>query len=179
MKTYQSAIAFIGNFSPIFGITYIVYIGLVLSWWLILVGLAIASNLIWIVIFSEKNLENYQKEHYKISETRDIGNDVITYFLSYSMALPSILFLPPTKGIFVLLIIMMLVFILFIGNKIMLFNPFLVVFGYYELEVKTENGASFYLISRRKPTRGKELTVLRVHEFIYYLKGTYDQESND
>ena len=178
MKVYQTFLAFVGNFSPIFFITYIVYIGYALSVWLIPVFLSAFCNIIWRQIFSEKNLKNCDKESYKISDTKNIGNDVIAYYLSYSIALPSVLFLQPVKGLLVLAIIMIIIYALSNEAKIMLFNPFLVLFGYKEMEIKTEKGAQIYLISKRRPKMGEELKVSRIHELLYYLNVVYDYETS-
>lgn len=177
MKGYQNVMVFIGNFSPIFCIVYIVYIGLLISWWLVFIVLALFSNVIWLFIFSERNLTRCDKQHYKILEYRDIGNDVIAYFLSYSIALPSTLFLSPLKGLAVLLIIMILLYALFNGAKIMFFNPFLVALGFHEMEIKTGNGAIIYLISKRKPIVGEELTLLRLQEYVYYLETIFTEQT--
>ena len=180
MKTYQTIFAFIGNFSPIFAIAYIIYLGFILSLWLVPVALTIGCNLIWLNIFSRKSLKNYQSERYKISQVKDIGIDMIAYFLTLSLSLTSILFLSPEKGLTVLAIIMFLVYILFNGNKIMLFNPFLSIFGYNELETETENGISIYLISKIRPPKDQYLNMLRLNDYIYYVdKPHYDSDKND
>ena len=97
MKSYEAFLAFIGDFSPVFFITYMVYLGYSLSCWLIPLIIAFLCNLIWIKILGEKELKNSnesREETFEISEVKDIGLDVIAYFLSYSIALPTILFLP-------------------------------------------------------------------------------------
>ena len=145
-----------------------------MSWWIIPIALSLASNVIWKNVLGKENLKKCQRERYKISEINNIGNDLIAYFLTYSVSLPSVLFLPPEKGLAVLLIIMVLIFFLFKVNKIMLFTPFLSTLGYYELEVKTEEGASFYLISDRKPVKNEVLDLLRLNGYIYFMQTNYD-----
>lgn len=174
MKLYQSILAFIGNFSPIFGITYIVYVGFILSWYLLLVAGAVFCNFIWLQLLSKNYLENKcEHEQYKVTQVEDMGKDVIAYFLSYSITLPSVLFLSPVKGLTVLFIILLLVFILFTNNKIMLFNPFLSARGYYELEAKVNEGTSIYLISKRRIKINEMLDLYRLNEFLYLVGTVY------
>lgn len=174
MKDYETLIAFIGNFSPIFGIAYIVYVGIAFNWTLFLVIAAVLFNLIWLKEFGEKNLsKNCDKEHYEVLSVKDIGSDVIAYFLSYSVALPSIFFLDPLKGLIILAIILILTYTLFYGAKIMFFNPFLVAMGYYEIEITTKNKDQIYLISKRKPKVGESITVYMLNDFVYYLDLVY------
>jgi len=175
MKLYQSILAFIGNFSPIFGITYIVYEGFALSWYLVLVAGTVSCNFIWLQLLKKNYLENKcEHEQYKITRVKDMGKDVIAYFLSYSITLPSVLFLLPARGLAVLFIVLVLVFILFNNNKIMLFNPFLSARGYYELEAEVNGGASIYLISKRRITNNESLDLYRLNEFLYLVHIPYN-----
>ena len=177
MKKYAAFLAFIGNFFPVFAITYVVYVGYTLSIWLVPLISTLFFNLIWIKILSRKELmgkRDSSEESYKISEVREIGLDVIAYFLSYSISLPAILFLPPSKGIFILGVMLILVYLLLNSNKIMLFNPFLSVFGYNEFEVRTENGTSFYIISKEKLRAGSDVTVFKIYPYIYYYESIPD-----
>lgn len=171
MKLYQSILVFLGNFSPIFVITYVVYIGFAVTWYLFLLEGSILCNLIWMQLLSKNYLENKcENEQYEVTEIEDMGKDVIAYFLTYSVSLPSVLFLPPEKGLLVLLIILILIFILFNNNKIMLFNPFLSARGYYEFEAKVKNGPSIYLVSKRRIETNKILNLYRLNEFLYLEK---------
>lgn len=175
MKLYQSILAYVGNFSPIFGITYIAYVGFVLSLYLLLVAGAILCNLVWLQLLNKKYLENKcEHEQYEVTQVNDMGKDVIAYFLSYSISLPSVLFLSPEKGLFVLLVILILIFILFNNNKVMLFNPFLSARGYYELEAKIKDGPSIFLISKRRIETNKKVNLYRLHEFLYLEQIVYN-----
>ena len=174
MKLYQSILAFIGNFSPIFGIAYIVYVGLAVSWYLLLLVCAVSCNFIWLQLLNKNYLENKcEHEQYEVTQVEDMGKDVIAYFLSYSISLPSVLFLSPGKGLLVLLIILLLIFILFNNNKIMLFNPFISARGYYELEAKVKDGPSIYLISKRRIEINEKVNLYRLHEFLYLERIVY------
>jgi hypothetical protein len=177
MKKYAAFLAFIGNFFPVFVITYVVYVGYTLSIWLAPVILTLFFNLIWLRILSKKELmgkPNSSEENYNISEVREMGLDVIAYFLSYSISLPAILFLPPSKGIFILGVMLILIYLLLNSNKIMLFNPFLSVFGYNEFEVRTKTGTPFYIISKEKLKVDSSITVFKIYSYIYYYEPTPD-----
>jgi len=174
MNSGQSILAFIGNFSPIFIITYIVYVGFALSWYLVFVVCAVFCNLIWIKLLNENYLRNKcEHEQYIVTQFEDMGKDVIAYFLSYSISLPSVLFLSPVKGLSVLFIILLLVFILFNNNKIMLFNPFLSARGFYELEARVNGGTPIYLISKRRIKINEKLDLYRLNEFLYLVGTEY------
>lgn len=177
MKRYEAFLAFIGNFFPVFAITYVVYVGYNLSVWIVPVILTLSFNLIWVKILGKKELKekpNSSEENYEISEIREMGLDVIAYFLSYSISLPAILFLPPYKGIFILVVMLVLIYLLLNSNKIMLFNPFLSLFGYNEFEVRTENGTSFYIISKEKLKAGSVVKVFKIYPYIYYYESIKD-----
>ena len=175
MKLYQSVLAFIGNFFPLFAIIYVVYVGFVVSLYLLpLAGIALC-NLIWAQLLNKDYLERHsENEHYEVTEIEDMGKDVIAYFLSYSVSLPSVLFLSPDKGLFVLFIALFLIFILFNNNKIMLFNPFLSVKGYHEFEAKIKNGPSIYLISKQRINIDEKLDLYKLNEFLYLVKRVFD-----
>ena len=175
MKKYAAFLAFIGNFFPVFAITYVVYVGYSLSICFAPVILTLFFNLIWLKILSKRELmekSDSSEECYKISEVREMGLDVIAYFLSYAISLPAILFLPPLKGIFILVVMLILNYLLINSNKIMLFNPFLSVFGYNEFEVRTINGTTFYIISKEKLKAGSDVTVYKIYPYIYYYEST-------
>jgi hypothetical protein len=125
-------------------------------------------------LLNKDYLENRcENEQYEVTEIDDMGKDVIAYFLSYSVSLPSVLFLSPDKGLFVLFIALILIFILFNNNKIMLFNPFLSLGGYYEFEAKIKNGPSIYLISKRRVKINERLDLYKLNEFLYLEKIVY------
>ncbi|WP_298277837.1 hypothetical protein [Ferroplasma sp.] len=177
MKRYEAILAFIGDFSPVFFITYIVYVGYHLTWWIGLLIFSFLSNLIWREILIQKNPEkrlDLSRETFKISDVKDIGNDVIAYFLSYSITLPTIFFLPASKGLLILAVILILVYVLFTGNKVLLFNPFLSVFGYHEYEIKTVEESTIYVISKEHLEKNTLINVLKINPFIYYYKAVPD-----
>lgn len=175
MKLYQSVLVFIGNFFPLFAIIYVVYVGFVVSLYLLPLAGSALCILIWAQLLNKNYLEKRcENEHYEVTEIEDMGKDVIAYFLSYSVSLPSVLFLSPDKGLFVLFIILIMIFILFNNNKIMLFNPFLSVKGYYEFEAKIKNGPSIYLISKRRIKTDEKLDLYKLNEFLYLVKPGYN-----
>lgn len=177
MKKYEAILAFIGDFSPVFFITYIVYVGYQLTWWLALLIISFLSNLIWKHILKQKNIGKkgeLTRETFQISDVKDIGNDIIAYFLSYSITLPTIFFLPASKGLLILAVILILVYILFNGNKILLFNPFLSFFGYHEYEIKTVEKSTIYVISKEHLEKNRLINVLKINPFIYYYKAVPD-----
>ena len=169
-------LALIGNFSPIFIMTYIVYIGYSLSIWLVPVILTLFCNLIWIKIFSKKELmgkPNSSEESYNISEVREIDFNIVAYYISYTISFIAILFLPYSKGIFILGAMLILFYILINSNKIMLFNPFLALFGYIMFEVRTKNGTTFYILSKEQLEKGS-VTIYKIDPYIYYYESIPD-----
>ncbi|GGM72767.1 hypothetical protein GCM10007108_08610 [Thermogymnomonas acidicola] len=175
MKGYETGLVFIGNFSPVFLIAYIAYLGYTATWWLLPLAFSFISNIIWIKILNEK----IARETFQILDVRDIGLDVIAYFLSYSIALPAILVLPASKGLAILAVILLIVYVVSNGNKVMLFNPFLSAFGYHEYEAKTKAGSTIYVISKERLEENNSITVLKINPFIYYHERVPDTSGKD
>ena len=71
-------------------------------------------------------------------------------------------------------VILVLVYILVNGNKILLFNPFLSVWGYHEYEVKTKEESTIYIISREHLEENRLINALRIYPFIYYFESVPD-----
>jgi len=166
--------AFIGDFSPVFFIAYIVYLGFVLSLYLIPLLITFLCNLIWLQIFNRKYLEKKcGLEQYEIVHIEDMGKGVISYFLSLTISLYYMVFLSPLKGMIVLFFFMVFIYLIFSTNRIFLFNPFLMARGYYQYEVRTKDGSTIYVISREPMHRLRNITFYRLDEYLYFERIVY------
>ena len=100
-----------------------------------------------------------------------MGSQVMGYFLSYALSLPSVVVVGGSRGIIILAILMMLIFILSHSSRIMLYNPFLSVFGFRIYEIEPRTGPHAYILSKGQLlVSDQKITTAQIEDYIYVVK---------
>ncbi len=175
MKWYERIFVFIGDFAPLYLIVYIIYFSFTLNAYFSLVVVPFLCNLVWLFLLSNENLKNSNVQNFELESFEDVGTQMTAYFLSYAISIPSVTIVGGVRGVVVLAIFMSLFFVLFHGNKIMLYNPFLSVFGYkvYKITVvkSPTQVPSTYIISKgEKLTITGKIKASQIEDYIYVQK---------
>lgn len=174
VNSIERILVFVGNFSPLYLIVYIIYDGFSVSPYLIPLAFTFLANLTWKHILSNNHLKECESQNFTLAKLDDIGPQIIGYFLSYSVSLPSVILIGGSEGMVVLFILMVLIGILFHGNKIMLYNPFLSVFGYRVYKVWPSKGPTVFVISKDRVLEEEEdIKTAKLEDYVYVLKNGF------
>ena len=171
MKFIERVTTFLGNFSPLFLIVYITYYGLSFNIFLLPITATFLCNLIWLQLLSRRRLDDSHTQFFEVMSARDIGPQVIAYFLSYALSLPSVVVVGGSRGIIILAILMILIFTLSHSSRIMLYNPFLSVVGFRIYEIMPRAGPHAYILSNGQPlVADQKVTAAQIEDYIYVVK---------
>jgi hypothetical protein len=173
MRFVYRIIAFMGNFSPLFLVVYVIYFDFQVNLYLFPVSLTFLCNLIWLHILGKRNVTDSHIQDFEVRSANDMGHQVTGYFLSYALSLPAVAIVGGLKGAVILAILLTLVFVLSHGSRIMLFNPFLSVFGYRIFEVELTSGSRAFFLSRDKMISAEQtMTAAEIEDYVYVVIST-------
>lgn len=178
MNIFGRTILFLGNISPLLLIIDIIYYP---HYFLLLITITILFfifNIYWYKILKDaKEANKTGNEILNISHLNDMGFLVISYFLTYTLSIPSVAIVGGIKGLLILLILLFIIYISLWNSKLLLYNPFLFLFGYKIYQIKTNAGAIGYLLLKKGPIEYEikgEVKVIRIDDYIYLLKDSYE-----
>lgn len=177
METLKGATVlglFIGNLAPLFLVVSVIYYGTPLIFPLLL-SITIISfmlNLLWWRVLSQINKLDTPSntKTLDIKEADDLGSLVISYFLTYTLSLPSVAVIGGIKGLVVLIILLIIIYVVLEQNSIMLYNPFLSFRNYRLYKITTTTQSVGYLLVKKHPGIDRPLTgEVRAVHFRSYL----------
>lgn len=167
MRGFIKLVIFIGDFSPLFLIAYLSYIGLKLDIApLSFVVTSFLLNGVWFQI--KRDTRRYNKREFYVSDIDERGPQYIGYLVSYAAAVPSLLVVGGIKGILIFAIVLFVIFPSYYLGDILFYNPVLAVFGYRFYKVKVKEGGEMYVVSE-KVIRSDEKVVVRMITDRTYL----------
>lgn len=175
MNLLEKVVIFLGNMSPLFAVITVIYYGQTILFELLLSLTVLTGffNLYWRRILSFSNSGQNQKNYreLEIKDANDLGNLVLSYFLTYTLSLPAVAVIGGIKGLIVLSILLAVVYVVMNSSRIMLYNPFLTFANYKIYRIETTRNAVGYLIVKKiggvdYKLEGK-VEAIQIDDYIY------------
>ncbi len=138
-----------------------------------MVVLSFAGFVVWLTYLRDLNDDETTDEK-SVKETKEISSVVSNYILAYAVSVISVSVVGGFKGILLLLVLVIIFGIYAFSWNVMLFNPFLMLFGYRVYWMELEDESTGYFI--RKLTggpinnpKGNHYPMLQIDSYLYYL----------
>lgn len=146
MRGFIKIAIFVGDFSPLFAIAYLSFIGLRVDYFpLSLIAISFATNAIWMYI--EKDAKRYNRREFHVTSIDERGPQYVGYLVSYAAAIPSLVLVGGLRGLLIFAIVMLVVFPSYYFSDILFYNPIMAACGYRFYKVKVKEGGEMYVVS--------------------------------
>lgn len=157
---------FVGDFSPLFAIAYLSFIGLKIDYFpLALVAISFAANAVWLHI--KKDAKRYRHREFHVTSIDERGPQYVGYLVSYAAAIPSLMLVGGIKGLFIFAIVLLVIFPSYYLSDILFYNPILATFGYRFYKVKVKEGGEMYVVSEDIIKSGEKVIVRIITDRTY------------
>ena len=174
-RTLVRIIIFIGNLFPLFMVVFIIYLG---SPYSLFTGImTLASFLLlfyWTILLKASDKPGSRNtKALEIKNSTDSSSAIIGYFLTYTVSIPSVSVVGGIKGLIILFILLIIIYLVLYENKIAFYNPFLFLFKYKMYQIETTAMALGYLITK---VNGIEfnpqgtIIAVQIDDFIYVAR---------
>lgn len=174
-KTLGRIIIFIGNLSPLFIVVFIIYFGSPYSVYTLCMMLASLLLLAYWKILLNVSMKpgSRNTKPLEIKSATDSSSAIISYFLTYTISIPSVSVVGGIKGLFLLLILLIVIYLVLYENRIAFYNPFLFLFKYKMYQIETTELAVGYLITKVGGVEFKPqgtIKAIQIDDFIYVAR---------
>jgi hypothetical protein len=176
-KALARIMIFIGNLFPLFLVVFIIYFNSPYEFLTIIIMLAS-----FILLFFWKYLlgASYKTgsrntKTLEIKTSSDSSSSIIGYFLTYTVSIPSIAVVGGIKGLIILFILLIMIYLVLYENKIAFYNPFLFLFKYKMYHIETTEMALGYLITKVDGNEYRpngRINAVQIDDFIYVARRT-------
>ncbi len=144
------------------------------SFLIAMAAISVGGFILWLTYL--ENLNNEQTTDEKsVKETREISSVISSYILAYAVSVISVAVVGGIKGMLLLLVLVTIFGLYALSWNVMLFNPFLMLFGYRVYSMELEDESTGYFIrkitgGRVNNPRGNKYSMMQIDSYFYYLK---------
>jgi len=144
------------------------------SFLIAMTAISVCGFILWLTYLKHLDTDRTTDEK-SVKETREISSVISSYILAYAVSVISVAVVGGLKGMLLLLVLVTIFGLYAFSWNVMLFNPFLMLFGYRVYSMELEDESTGYFI--RKITggsvnnpKGNQYSMLQIDSYLYYLK---------
>jgi|ACXJ01.1.fsa_nt_gi uncharacterized membrane protein YidH (DUF202 family) len=144
------------------------------SFLIAMTAISVCGFILWLTYLKHLDTDRTTDEK-SVKETREISSVISSYILAYAVSVISVAVVGGLKGMLLLLVLVTIFGLYAFSWNVMLFNPFLMLFGYRVYSMELEDESTGYFIRKItggpvKNPRSNKYSMLQIDSYFYYLK---------